>query len=275
MIPNNDCLVHVANLPIAAETELLYEIFNDYNVKNIILKKRPSGAFAFIEFDSPENAERAINDINYTKLDGNPIYLTLASVQNLRTINEGYGILYIDGLDENIEASQLHELFSNFGEVISCKVPMDGDKNKGFGYIQFMDVNDAEMAMEQLNGASINDKPIRIERYLRRSDAPRPLFVNRKNIINDNFRTVFVRGLPENINSNVQLVALFQPFGEVESVLLIKDKNAGFCRMKNHESAVIAMNSLNGSTLNGKTLSTCRGLEKEERIAYNEKHKYL
>ena len=66
MMPDNDCLVHVANLPSRADEEFLTGFFGDYNIKSITLKQRKSGNFAFLEFNSQDDDLDAICGLNYT-----------------------------------------------------------------------------------------------------------------------------------------------------------------------------------------------------------------
>ena len=52
----------------------------------------------------------------------------------------------------------LHEVFENFGEILSCKVSVDwntGD-SRGYGFVHFANPEDAKKAMEGLNGKYIN-----------------------------------------------------------------------------------------------------------------------
>lgn len=272
MLSANDSLIHVSNLPPNATDDFLRSFFQDCGqVIKVSSKHRQNGNFAFVQFDSKEAAIRAVANYNYTKLNGDPIIITYASLEYMRIIHSGLGNIFIRGLDENIEASQLHELFSNFGEVISCKVPMQYGKNKGYAYIQFKNPADADRARTELADATINGKPISIEAYVKRENPNRPNFVNRKSGLNEVFTNVFIRGLPDSIRSLANLVTLFIDFGPVVSARIIPEKNAGFCNMADHESAVRALNGLNGRIIGGKTLIVCRALTKEERMAFHAK----
>jgi RNA recognition motif-containing protein len=57
---------------------------------------------------------------------------------------------------------------SNFGDVLSVHIRRDAaGKSLGFGFIQFARPEDAESAMSDLQGGSINNHPIEIRRYLK------------------------------------------------------------------------------------------------------------
>ncbi|KAI5508402.1 RNA binding [Trichomonas vaginalis G3] len=124
---------------------------------------------------------------------------------------------------------------------------------------------------QELADATINGKPISIEAYVKKDNPNKPQYVNRKSGMNDVFTNIFIRNLPDSVRSLADLVTLFVDFGPVISARIILDKKAGFCNMADHDSAVRALNGLNGKILYGNTLITCRALTKEERLAFHQK----
>jgi len=61
--------------------------------------------------------------------------------------------LYVGNLSYNITNQQLEEMFAPFGQVKSAQVVMDRDtgRSKGFGFVEFVDANQARAAIEGLN----------------------------------------------------------------------------------------------------------------------------
>ena len=57
----------------------------------------------------------------------------------------------------------LREAFEAFGEVTSAKVIMDREtgRSRGFGFVE-MDPVAADRALQELNGAPLNGRPLRI-----------------------------------------------------------------------------------------------------------------
>ena len=68
----------------------------------------------------------------------------------------------INNLDLSIEVSQLHEVFSNFGEAFTRKIPLTNNKSNGYGFIKFINIEDAESSVNDLQGALIENKPIQV-----------------------------------------------------------------------------------------------------------------
>ena len=271
MFSGNDCMIHVANLPDNANEKFLQAFFSDCgNVVQVSTRKRDktSPMFAFVTFDNKESAIKAVNEHNYTCFNDEPIVITYASVENMRIIYNGTGNVYVKDLDENIEASQLHNLFSRYGEVISCKVPTINRKNRGYAYIQFKYESDARRAIDELDGVTLNGSRITCVLYTKNSQN-QPLFVDRNKIMNEVFTNVFICNLPDSVQTLADLVSLFINFGPIRSARLLPEQRAGFVNMADHESAVRAINNLNRSKYYGQTLYATRALLKDERLAYN------
>ena len=130
-------------------------------------------------------------------------------------VRNNQGNLFIKNLDPDIEVSQLHDAFANFGEIISCKIPSDiqmiskpdGTKEKknvsrGYGYVQFRNPDDAKQAMTDLKDASINGRPVEIQPFCRRQHQNPET----------TFRNLYVENLPEGYTDE-DLENLFLEFG--------------------------------------------------------------
>ena len=252
--------VYVGDLPATVDVEWLSNFFSEKaRPTNIVIQKDRAGrpiAHAYVEFADHEAAAIVINELNYTKLDSNPIRICWFEPKQDRRAN-----LFIKNLDQSIEVAQLHEAFSNFGEIASCKIPLTNGKSRGYGFVQFVKVEDAEQAMKDLTGAFIENKLIEISHY-----APHP----RKNP-DQTFTNVYIKNLPDSINSDEALGALFSKFGKVQSPYLPIDpatkesRHFGYCNMETHEDAVAAVQGLNGTEIDGVQVQCNRQKNKEER----------
>ncbi|KAK6946141.1 RNA recognition motif domain [Dillenia turbinata] len=66
--------------------------------------------------------------------------------------------IYVGGLDSSVVDEELREPFSQFGEVVSIKIPA----GKGCGFVQFANRTDAEAALQNLNGTVIGKQTVRL-----------------------------------------------------------------------------------------------------------------
>ena len=64
--------------------------------------------------------------------------------------------LYVGGLSYSVTDDQLQQLFSAHGTVESAKVITDKytDRSRGFGFVEMGSVEEAEKAIQALNGSS-------------------------------------------------------------------------------------------------------------------------
>ncbi|KAM3695120.1 hypothetical protein ACJW31_07G107100 [Castanea mollissima] len=66
--------------------------------------------------------------------------------------------IFVGGLDSDVTDEDLRQPFSQFGEIVSVKIPM----KKGCGFVQFANRKNAEDAMQSLNGAVIGKQTVRL-----------------------------------------------------------------------------------------------------------------
>ena len=129
-------------------------------------KKTITNKYAFITYGSQEEAERVVKEMNYTKLDGHAIRVSLAHPDFQKIRSSGKGNVVLRNLDPEIDQRQLYDAFSQFGEIISCKIPVGKDGVKfGVAYIQFKNPDEAQEAIEELKGMEINGREITIGEF--------------------------------------------------------------------------------------------------------------
>ena len=82
--------------------------------------------------------------------------------------------IYVGNLPYGIRDDELSNLFSEFGNVKSANVIMDrsSGKSKGFGFVEMDDGDDAEKAIESLNGREISGRELRVNEARPRGDRP-------------------------------------------------------------------------------------------------------
>ncbi|KAK6160732.1 hypothetical protein DH2020_004113 [Rehmannia glutinosa] len=66
--------------------------------------------------------------------------------------------IFVGGLDPNVTDEDLRQPFSQYGEIVSVKIPV----GKGCGFVQFVNRNDAEEALQQLSGKTIGKQTVRL-----------------------------------------------------------------------------------------------------------------
>lgn len=74
--------------------------------------------------------------------------------------------ILIRNIDRNITEAQLMELFRKHGKVSSLSLVLDPKtgSSKGFGFADMPNMNEAAMAIQQLNGAKCGASLLRVKR---------------------------------------------------------------------------------------------------------------
>ena len=83
--------------------------------------------------------------------------------------------LFVGGLPFSVTSSQLEEMFSKFGKIISCDVIMDKytNQSKGFAFVEMEKEEEADEAIKQLNESEVEGRRITVNEARPREERPR------------------------------------------------------------------------------------------------------
>lgn len=72
--------------------------------------------------------------------------------------------IYVGNLSYGVSDKDLIEIFEEFGDVNSAKVIKDREtgRSKGFAFVEMEDDNDAQAAIDELNGAEIDGRAVKV-----------------------------------------------------------------------------------------------------------------
>jgi len=73
-------------------------------------------------------------------------------------------ILYVGGLDEQVDEKVLLGAFSPFGEIVTILIPRDAvtGKHRGFGFVEFEETEDAAQALENMMDSELYGRVVKI-----------------------------------------------------------------------------------------------------------------
>lgn len=225
---------------------------------------RRSLGYAYVNFQQPADAERALDTMNFDLIKGRPIRI-MWSQRDPSLRKSGVGNVFIKNLDKNIDNKAMYDTFSAFGNILSCKVAQDEKGNsKGYGFVHFETEESANTSIEKVNGMLLNAKKVYVGRFIPRKEREKELGEKAKL-----FTNVYVKNFGDEL-SDESLKEMFEQYGTITSHRVMtkdtKSRGFGFVAFENPESAEHAVQELNGKELNdGKVLYVGRAQKKNER----------
>ncbi|XP_058188845.1 polyadenylate-binding protein 3-like [Rhododendron vialii] len=262
--------LYVGDLDPSVIEGQLYDLFNQAaQVVSVRVcrdqARRTSLGYAYVNFGSAQEAANARELLNFTPLNGKPIRI-MFSHRDPSTRKSGYANVFIKNLDTSIDNKALHEIFSAFGTVLSCKVAINGNgQSKGYGFVQFDQEEAAQNAIKRLNGMLVNDKQVYVGLFVRHQE---------RNQANGStkFTNVYVKNLSES-TTDEDLEKMFGKYGPITSAAVMRDSTGkskcfGFVNFRDPEAAAAAVENLNGTSLNDdRVLYVGKAQRKAEREA--------
>ncbi|KAG4304599.1 hypothetical protein PORY_001992 [Pneumocystis oryctolagi] len=145
--------------------------------KNSGKSKGCKSRFGYVEFSKPEEAQAALA-YSGKEIDGRVINVDISTKRstifkdNISQRANKYGdvqspksdTLFIGNLSFKANEESIRAVFSKIGKIVDIRLPVNREtgRSKGFGYIQFSTVKEAEKAIE-MNGHFICGRPIRLD----------------------------------------------------------------------------------------------------------------
>ncbi|KAE8624715.1 hypothetical protein XENTR_v10006028 [Xenopus tropicalis] len=262
--------LYVGDLHPDVTEAMLYEKFSpagpvlSIRVCRDMITRRSLG-YAYVNFQQPADAERALDTMNFDVIKGKPIRI-MWSQRDPSLRKSGVGNVFIKNLDKSIDNKALYDTFSAFGNILSCKVVCDENGSKGYAFVHFETQDAADRAIEKMNGMLLNDRKVFVGRFKCRREREAELGAKAKE-----FTNVYIKNFGEDMDDE-RLKETFSKYGKTLSVKVMTDpsgksKGFGFVSFERHEDANKAVDDMNGKDVNGKIMFVGRAQKKVERQA--------
>ncbi|NXT21615.1 EPAB protein, partial [Syrrhaptes paradoxus] len=274
--------LYVGDLHPDVTEAMLYEKFSpagpimSIRVCRDVATRRSLG-YAYINFQQPVDAERALDTMNFEVIKGRPIRI-MWSQRDPGLRKSGVGNVFIKNLDDSIDNKALYDTFSTFGNILSCKVVCDENGSRGYGFVHFETHEAATRAIEIMNGMLLNDRKVFVGHFKSRKEREAEFGARTME-----FTNVYIKNFGDNMDDD-RLREIFSKFGKTLSVKVMMDntgrsKGFGFVNFEKHEEAQKARGSLlpiflspadavadmNGKEINGRMVYVGRAQKRLER----------
>lgn len=230
--------VFIKNLDKNIDNKSLYDTFSAFgNILSCKIMTDEAGqskGFGFVHFETQEAADNAINKVNGMLLADKKVYVGRFMSRNQRADVGGprkFTNIFIKNFGDQLDEEKLRELFSKHGKILSFKIENDENgHSKGFGFCSFENPEEAEEAVQNLNGYSIGDKQLYVGRFQkknerlseikRKKDLQRQERMNKYQGVN-----LYIKNLDDTIDDE-RLKKEFSKFGTITSARVSEKKKS-------------------------------------------------
>uniref|UniRef100_A0A2P2M1J5 Uncharacterized protein MANES_16G093200 n=1 Tax=Rhizophora mucronata TaxID=61149 RepID=A0A2P2M1J5_RHIMU len=277
--------VYVGNIHPQVADLLLQEVFSSTGlIEGCKLIRKEKSSYGFVDYFDRRSAALAIVTLNGRHLFGQPIKVNWAYASSQREDTSGHYSVFVGDLSPEVTDATLYACFSVYTSCSNARVMWDQKtgRSRGFGFVSFRNQQDAQSAINDLNGKWLGSRQIRcnwatkggstndekqssdaksvVELTNGTSDDGQERTSDDAPENNPQYTTVYVGNLAPEVSS-VDLHCYFHAFGAgtIEDVRVQRDKGFGFVRYSTHGEAALAIQMGNARILYGKPLKCSWG----------------
>ncbi|KAJ3675542.1 hypothetical protein LUZ60_004584 [Juncus effusus] len=277
--------VYVGNIHLQVTEALMQEVFQSVGpVEGCKLIRKEKSSFGFVDYYDRRSASLAIISLNGRQLFGQPIKVNWAYASGQREDTSGHFNIFVGDLSPEVTDATLFACFSVYPSCSDARVMWDQKtgRSRGFGFVSFRNQQDAQSAINDLNGKWLGSRQIRcnwatkgaasgdekqgsdsksvVELTAGSSEGGQEVASEDAPENNPQYTTVYVGNLAHEV-TQVDLHRLFHGLnaGVIEDVRTQRDKGFGFVRYNNHSEAALAIQMGNGVILCGKPIKCSWG----------------
>ncbi|CAH8255605.1 unnamed protein product [Arabidopsis lyrata] len=259
--------VYAGNIHTQVTEILLQEIFASTGpIESCKLIRKDKSSYGFVHYFDRRCASMAIMTLNGRHIFGQPMKVNWAYATGQREDTSSHFNIFVGDLSPEVTDAALFDSFSAFNSCSDARVMWDQKtgRSRGFGFVSFRNQQDAQTAINEMNGKWLSSRQIRCNwatkgatfgedkhssdgksvveltngssedgRELSNEDAPEN---------NPQYTTVYVGNLSPEV-TQLDLHRLFYTLGAgaIEEVRVQRDKGFGFVRYNTHDEAALAI----------------------------------
>ncbi|KAJ3672123.1 hypothetical protein LUZ60_006844 [Juncus effusus] len=164
--------LYFGNLPYNCDSSQLAGIVQEYGTPEMVevLYDRETGrsrGFAFVTMSSVEDCEAVIKNLDGSQYSGRIMRVNFSDKPRPRDApipTETEHKLFVGNLSWAATSEDLEKPFQEYGNVLSARVLVDGDtgRSRGYGFVCYSTKEEMDEALENLDGAELNGRPMRV-----------------------------------------------------------------------------------------------------------------
>ena len=226
--------IYIRGIPKTTTPREVYEYFSKFgDIFSCKITEDEFGnhnGYGYITFYKNEDAEKAIEESKGKTIFGvdnlDIVHFQKRNERMINTIENNKEKIYINNLPEKYEIAELNNLCGEFGKVETCNIFSD-KIGKNFGIVKFSNENEANEAVNKLNGKEIEKDGVKFKLIVQLYQTQ---FEHKQFLINESLKIHQQKGNCNLILKNIPLTVkeedlekIFKKFGNITSKRIEKN----------------------------------------------------
>ena len=215
---NTRVVLYLGELPPDVDQYELHQFImslGKFNIESLIVKPtKENKSYAYVKFKNEIEVEKARLLLNLKSWKNYVIKaeqfkqksnLGEEAVVKKEKLLTG-GNLFIKNLQPNTTPKDLYDLFTQYGTIVSIKLKQNTKGEcLGYGYVNYDNAEEANMALKNLDGVDLLGKSIQVTTFSTKGEREEQ----------ETFPLVLIKQMPENINNEKMIEEIFEKFGQI------------------------------------------------------------
>lgn len=266
--------LYIGNLDSSVTEEFISTLFGQIGVvsKTKVIFDGTNDPYAFVEFSDHHMAAQALQTMNRRMLLDKEMKVNWAVEPGQQTVKidtSKHFHVFVGDLSPEVDNKALKEAFVPFGEVSDAKVIRDVTtmKSKGYGFVSYPKREEAERAIEQMNGQWLGRRTIRTNWATRKpgqgsgtdgggshgGSSNDKGYEDLYNSTSGENTSVYVGNVAGGV-AEEDIRSAFERFGRILEVRIFKVQGYAFVKFDSKDAACKAILQMNGGELGGNTI---------------------
>ncbi|XP_048517296.1 poly(U)-binding-splicing factor half pint isoform X4 [Dendroctonus ponderosae] len=176
------CRVYVGSISFELKEDTIRQSFLPFGpIKSINMSWDPvtqkHKGFAFVEYEIPEAAQLALEQMNGVMIGGRNIKVVgrpsnmpqaQAVIDEIQEEAKQYNRIYVASIHQDLNEEDIKSVFEAFGPIVYCKLAQGptGNKHKGYGFIEYETAQAANEAIASMNLFDLGGQYLRVGRAI-------------------------------------------------------------------------------------------------------------
>jgi len=175
------CRIYVGSINFEVREDTLKTAFCPFGpIKAVSMSWDPltqkHKGFAFVDFETPEAAQLALEQMNGTFISGRNIKVGRPSnmpqaqtiIEDIERESKDYNRIYVGGVHKDLGTDDIRSVFEAFGSIKTCELAptvIDG-RHKGYGFIEYDTLQSCLDAIASMNQFDLGGQYLRVGRSI-------------------------------------------------------------------------------------------------------------